>query len=209
MSRLCTSLVSGFSLLWGWWSWLVVHLSLLYSMCSLYGCGHTALWLQSAEEHTAEPNTLQLLWSFCSSHNHFLKMTDKDKCFLISTPYTIKFCLYLYLCVEVFGLSCCICPYPMSYQCLYWHKYSHTFLGGLPLNDGSCLCVFLMCGLFKTLLLADELKMKRVTACHILSAYTRFIGIPKKGSSFAEGYSSGHMIWCCFNTSLFCASSYF
>ncbi len=56
-------------------SWLVADLSLLWScwvVVSLEWRGHTALGLRSAEEHTEAANTLQLLWSFSSSHSHFL-----------------------------------------------------------------------------------------------------------------------------------------
>lgn len=58
-------LVADLCLLWSWYCWVVVSLE------------WRALGLLSAEEHTAAANTLQLLWSFASSHNHFLTM---NKC---------------------------------------------------------------------------------------------------------------------------------
>lgn len=58
-------LVADLCLPWSWYCWVVVSLE------------WRALGLLSAEEHTAAANTLQLLWSFASSHNHFLTM---NKC---------------------------------------------------------------------------------------------------------------------------------
>lgn len=70
------------------WSLSSVKLVLLVVSHKWY----TALGLRLAEEHTAAANTLQLLCSFLSSHNHFLAMNKRNFILFIYSTQQLKTC---------------------------------------------------------------------------------------------------------------------